>query len=249
MKKYLFSLLFSIVGIAAFSQSDSARANKFLPGTGDFGFSIVVDGLIDNINIGPKENEFGNNILFLRYYSSSDLAYRMGFGVDINNFKRSTADSVGQELRERDTTISDFSLNVSFGLEKHLRPNKRLDPYLAADLGLIFIGKSVQKNEEYMIGAAGTSSVVQTIKQDGGLGASLTGSFGFNYFLAPKLSIGSELGLGVSIIRRGGAKTDNTIISPVNGTATSVYVVSSDKTTNINMGMTPSASIHLSYFF
>lgn len=249
MKNYLFCLLISLTSLTAFSQNDTASSSRFLPQAGDFGFTIVVDGLIDNIKIGPKKNEFENNILFLRYYSSNETAYRIGFGVDFDNYKRSTADSIGQELRERDTTIRDFSLNVSFGIEKHLNPYKRLDPYLAADLGLIFIGKSTQKNEEFLTSDAGTSSVVQTIEQDGGLGVSLTGSIGFNYFLAPRLSIGSELGLGFSLVRRGGAKTDNTIISPLNGSTTSVYVVNSDKTTEINLGVTPSANIHFSYFF
>ena len=249
MKRLIFSMLLSIAAVSGFSQTDSSQASKFLPKTGDIGFNIVLDGLIDNINLGPKNNDFGNNILFLRYYSTDETAYRIGFGVDFNNYHRSTADSIGTELRERDTTIRDFSLNVSFGLEKHLRPSKRLDPYLAADLGLIFIGKSYQKNEENTTSAAGTSSVVQTIEQDGGLGMSLSGSVGFNYFLAPRLSIGSELGLGFNLIRRGGAKTDNTVSTPVNGSVTSVYEVNSDKTTNINLGVTPSASIHFSYFF
>ena len=249
MKQVAITLLLIFSTIAGFSQSDSARSSKYLPQAGDFGFSIVVDGLIDNINIGPKKNEFGNNILFLRYYSTDQVAYRMGFGVNFDNYKRSTADSVGPNLRERDTTIRDFSLNVSFGIERHLTASKRLDPYLAADLGLIFIGKSFQKNEEYTSSGAGKSSIIQTIEQDGGLGISLSGSAGFNYFLAPNLSVGSELGLGIGLIRRGGAKTDHTIISPLNGSTTSVYEVNSDKTTNTHIGLTPSASIHLSYFF
>lgn len=249
MKRAAFTFLLAFITFLGFSQSDSSQSSRFLPKAGDLGFSIVLDGLIDNINIGPKKNEFGNNILFLRYYASDQVAYRMGFGVTFDNYKRSTADSVSQSLRERDTTIRNFSLNVSFGMEKHLVATKRLDPYLAADLGVIFIGKSLQKNEEYTTSGAGKSSIIQTIEQDGGLGISLTGSVGFNYFIARNLSVGSELGLGFGLIRRGGAKTDHTVISPVNGSTTSLYEVNSDKTTNIHLGVTPSASIHLSYFF
>lgn len=258
MKKPLFlAIVFCITfsSLTTFSQSKDSLENNsesnhaYLPKAGDIGASIVLDGLINNINLGAKSGPFGNNILFGRYYYENNKAYRLGLGLNFQNISRNQADSVGMNLVEQDSSFNNYSLSLSFGLEKHLNSSSRLDPYIAADIALAFIGKNVTEIERKEHSAAGVSRMERTITQDGGLGFALIGSFGFNYFLAKNFSIGSELSLGFDIIRRGGATTDNTVNTPINGSASAEYVVRNDKTTYVNIGVSPSASIHLSYFF
>jgi len=223
--------------------------HAYLPIAGDMGASIVLDGLINNIKLGSKSSPFGNNLLFGRYYYENDKAFRLGFGLDLQNTSRNQADSVGMNLVEQDSSFNNYSISISFGLEKHLNSSSRLDPYIAADIALAFIGKNVTEIERREHSAAGISRMERKITEDGGLGFALIGSLGFNYFLAQNFSIGSELGIGFDVIRRGGTTTDNTVNTPINGTASADYMVRKDKTTKVNIGVKPSASIHLSYFF
>lgn len=254
MKKSLFLAGILLAFLPAISQTtDSLQQKKhahlYFPQVTDIGVSILLDGLIDNISLGSKNSPFGNKLLFGRYYFDDDKAFRIGFGLDLVNTKREQADSVGLNLVEKDSTFNNYSISISFGIEKHLASSSRLDPYVAADIALAFIGKNKTEIERRETSAAGVARMERTITQDGGLGFALLGNVGFNYFLANNFSIGSELGLGFSIIRRGGATTDNTVNTPINGSATATYVVRNDKTTNVNIGVDPTASIHLSYFF
>lgn len=242
-------LLLSSFYTVAQDSTKTYESSKFFPKAGDIGASIVVDGLIDNINLQSNSNKLGQNILFIKYYLEDDLALRLGFGVNLNNYSREKADSVGLALVEEDSTFSNFSINISAGIEKHLLPTKRLDPFIFAQLDLTFIGKTNGEINTSTTTNAGTASVRRTIKQDGGLGIGLQAGGGLNYFISPRFSLGTELALRFQYLREGGTISDNTIFTPVNGSSTTDFNSREDQIDVVSLDVRPNAQINISYFF
>jgi hypothetical protein len=246
----LISLFFAINQASA--QEVEAQESEFqtlFPRSGDFGLSLQLSGLIDKISLGTFDNNYGNNIIFGKYYISDKKVLRLGFGLDILAQKRERVDSVGQTLVESDSSASQYFINISFGYEQHLSASRRLDPYLFGQIDLTFIGKHNINKEERTTSGAGTASIKDEIKEDGGLAFGLSAGGGFNYFLAERFSIGVELALQIQYIKEGGTISETRTVNPINGNP--VVVINSRenllKTTDI--GVRPQAIIQLSYFF
>lgn len=252
MKKSTLILSLLLLVVTAFAQNTNQSkkiSDNYFPKKGDWGTSIVVNGLIDNINLASNKNEYGSNILFARHYLKEDLVLRMGFGLTINSETKTTADSVGNTLVEVENSKSNYLLNFSGGLEKHLAQSNRLDPYLFGQLDLTFIGKTNEETDTKETSGAGTASTVRTIKEDGGIAFGLGGGIGFNYFLATRLSIGSEIGFGLQVVSLGGTVSDNEVVTPINGSSSTTFTSREDKTTTVNVDVKPNALINISYFF
>lgn len=244
---FLFAMVFSL---SAQEKAANQTSADFFPKKGDFGASIIVDGLIDNIDLASFSNNYGQNVLFAKYYVEDDLAVRMGVGFSLNSFKRETADSVGLSLREVDSTASRFLFNVSAGIEKHLKPsNKRLDPFVFAQIDLTFIGKTNTETDERFRSSAGVSSTKKTIKTDGGIAFGLLAGGGMNYFLAQRFSVGTELSLGFNVVSEGGTTSTNEVFTPINGNPTSDFTTEEDRVTTTSLAVSPNALINISYFF
>jgi len=64
-------LLLSAFYSVAQDSTKTYESSKFFPKAGDIGASIIVDGLIDNINLESNSNEVGQNLLFIKYYLDS----------------------------------------------------------------------------------------------------------------------------------------------------------------------------------
>lgn len=231
------------------AQDSSKVDNSLYPKAGDVGVSILVDGLIDNIKFNSASNDYGQNILFAKYYLKNDLALRLGFGFSLNSAKRSTADSVGVTLVKRDSSTSQYLFNISGGAEKHFIGTKRLDPFVFSQIDLTFIGKTNTDINNSTESKAGTAKSERTIKEDGGIAFGLSFGGGFNYFLAQNFSLGAELALKINYSSVGGTISDNTVNTPINGNATSTFITREDQTNNTKIGVQPNALINLSYFF
>ena len=246
-------LLISSFTNAQNESSDNTAQNEsrheFMPTKGDIGTTILLTGLIDDIQFTTPEVELGQNILFVRYYLEDDLTLRLGFGFDLNSFNRETADSLGLSLLRTDSSTSQFTLNISGGIEKHLKSSNRLDPYVFAQLNLTFVGKEnsdIIATQEF---SSGTDRATRTIKRDGGIGIGLAVGGGMNYFLAPRFSLGAEIGLALQYSDIGGVVTDNTIITLSNGTTSSDFNRSEDSVRETTVGVQTNALINVSYFF
>lgn len=254
MKIYKLLLLigFFLFAIVSISAQEEMRENKFqslYPKSGDFGVSLQLNGLIDQINLGAFENNYGNNILFGKYYISDKKVLRMGFGLDVLARKRESADSVGQTLVEKDSSYNQYFINVSFGYESHLATSGRLDPYLFAQVDLTFIGKQNLDIEERTRSGAGMSSVKSEITADGGLAFGLSAGGGFNYFLAERFSIGAELLFQIQYIKEGGTISETRTTNPLNGNPQVEINSREDLFKTTDIGVSPQAIIQLSYFF
>lgn len=241
-------IFYSTFSVVAQNEKET-KFKDLMPKEGDFGVSLIITGLIDNINLESFSNDYGQNILFAKYYLKDDLALRTGFGLSINRFKREQADSSGLNLIERDSLISSARMNVSIGIEKHLSTSNRLDPYIFAQIDLTFIGKTTTESETRNISQVGTSSVVREIREDGGIAFGFQAGGGFNYFIAPRFSVGTELALRLLAVSQGGTTSDNTTNTSINGNITTNFMSSENKVNNTNLNVQPVALLNLSYFF
>ncbi len=140
-------------------------------------------------------------------------------------------------------------MNLSVGIEKHLKPNNRLDPYVFGQLDISLIGKSKNEIENREISTIGTNSTNREIIRDGGFALGLNFGGGFNYFLAKNFSVGSELYLGVQYVSVGGGISDNSTNTTAGGTTTSTFDTRDDISKTTTIRVDPTAQINFSYFF
>jgi len=250
MKKIVILISLSCFFFKLSAQEKNAdKRSELMPSKGDYGVMLVLDGLIDQIDLSAQRNQYGNNLLFGRYYLEDKLVLRAGFGVGVSSRTRSTADSVGTSLVEVDSSRNNYMINLSGGVEAHLGNSKRLDPYFFSQIDLTFIGKTNTSIDRREISGAGTASRERTIKEDGGLAIGLVNGMGLNYFVANRLSIGTEISFNLLYVNRGGTISDNEIITPINGAATSNFSRREDQQAQFNLDVQPSATINFSYFF
>jgi len=130
MKKIVILISLSCFFLNLCAQEKNAdKRSELMPSKGDYGVMLVLDGLIDQIDLSAQRNQYGNNLLFGRYYLEDKLVLRAGFGVGVSSRMRSTADSVGTSLVEVDSSRINYMINLSGGVEAHLGNSRRLDPY------------------------------------------------------------------------------------------------------------------------
>lgn len=247
MKLRLFSLLSALfLLINAHAQEPSTSIK---PQAGDKGLVLNLNGLIDNVSLQTFDNQIGQNILFGKYYLTEEKVVRVGFGLSILSANRNQQDSVGNTLVIRDSSLSNYAINIGGGIEKHFGGTKRLDPFIFSQLDITFIGKSNLEITTDVESNIGTDKTVRTVKQDGGIGFSITAGGGFNYFVAQKFSVGTEFGFALQYTSIGGTISDNTINTPVNGNGSSTFIRREDQTNRFEFDMQPNALVNLSYFF
>lgn len=246
MKNIVSVLIALSITTSVFSQE---AKKDFLPKAGQFGTSIVLNGLIDNINFTTTNNTYGQNILFGKYYIQDDLVLRAGFGFNLTKVVKEIADSSGVLLVEEDSLRRSFNLNFSVGIEKHLTTSNRLDPFVFAQIDITAIGKTKIESELREISTVGTGTTNREIIRDGGVAFGLNAGAGFNYFLAKNFSVGSEVFIGLQYVSVGGGVSDNTNITTAGGINSSTFESKEDITKTTNFNVIPQAQINLSYFF
>lgn len=240
-----------LIGTSVFAQQqkDDAYFTNLLPKKGDFGTTLIVTGLLDDINLGTKENEYNNNLLFGRYYLKDQLVLRTGFGLNTNNSSREQSSEENDITTEIDSSSKQTTFNLSFGVEKHLNPSRRLDPYLFSQVDLSFIGKLNLETETRSISSVGTARSSRDETRDGGLGIALNLGGGFNYFLAQNFSVGTEVQFGLRYLREGGTTSITEADTDINGNVTSVFSNVDNTLKGTDISVSPSALINISYFF
>ena len=249
MKKAFFILSLAVLSNGLIAQEDTLKGQK-----GDWGFSIGISGIINNISVDNPKDAFGNYIIFARKYIKDDVAIRVGFNTALKKEKWNFEDSISigsgsTALRQIDSSYSRFDFSIQLGYEKHLGKTRRLDPYFA---GEIYIGRmgntKIQKNTNIK-DVTGTDKTQYILQYDGGFYFGLGVTAGFNYFIAPKLSLGTEFGYYYAFAKAGGDYNESTVNTPVSGSQSSTFSrgVAEAAVNTLNVGS--SATIMLSYFF
>ena len=251
MRKIVLLLAFLVLSIVIVNaQSDTLKPIK-----GDWGFSLNITGIINNITGENNKDTLGQYNLFARHYIKNDIAIRLGFGVSYLNQNTFNEDSVtivstgSRALEVKDSSISRFDFKVAVGIEKHLGTTKRLDPYLGGELAIIRIGATNINSSIDLTDVTGTAKEKTIIKQDGGVGFGMLGIAGFNYFLSKNLSLGAEFGYGLVYSKSGGDYSNSNNITPVSGEQTNSFTSGKVGTSQTSIGATPTGGIMLSFFF
>ncbi len=245
MRKQLIAI--ALLGTAFFTVT--AQEESLKPVEGDFGIMLNVNGLIDNLRLSNVTSPINTSLITGKYYLSAEKAIRIDFGPSISSIKTMTEDSVGASLVGIDSTTSKSSLYLAVGIEKHFKGTKRLDPYIAGQVAIGFIGKTKRDIKQREETTAGTERTTVTYQQDGGFAIGLVGTAGFNYFLAKNFAFGAEYSLGYNYLKQGGNYSEVTQVTPLSGGSTSDVEKGKLQTNSNTFNVDGTARIVLSYYF
>jgi hypothetical protein len=196
------------------------NGTTIVPLQGSFAFGIdatpvltYVGGLFsDNHATTPTFNYAG---FYGKYFLADNLALRGK--VKLNFDSNTDVDLVPKiggnpdDLVEDKTTISNMDVELRVGIEKRIGKT-RLQGFYGAEIGF---GMGFNNNESYTYGnsLSATNPVFRPVSQNNGtafgVGANLF--VGAEYFIAPGIALGGELGWGIrySSTGRGETKTES----------------------------------------
>lgn len=202
MKKVLLLVvaMFAILSV-------NAQSNEKYYGTREGGFAITFNAnplinFVGNMFNGTQNNRiedfnglkndlFGGVTMTGKYFLKDNIALDLGFGFD-NEYKRTNAynDSKDNEKVSSWERKSSTSFMAKAGINYLLRPGKRLQPILGADLVYVHknnftYGKDEQNNKDAYESTPSNA-----------LG--LLGSVGVEYFIIKQISVGATVDFGVA---------------------------------------------------
>lgn len=150
------------------------------------------------------------DMFFGRYYISSDLAVRVGLGINSTSMKTSEVDTVIATPTTTETSTSVFSFGINAGVEKHFASAaEKLDPYAGAQLSFGSIGGVKQSQSVEVGGTSPVSGLVENELPGGShFGFDLLG--GFNFFFTDNFALGAEFSWGFHSVKMGGDYTTTT---------------------------------------
>ncbi|TXB66052.1 PorT family protein [Vicingus serpentipes] len=247
--------LILLLALTIFSTVLLAQEIETLKGQeGDWGLSINISGIINDIRLENDKDANGNYMVFARKYLKDDVALRIGLNVTSDRNKWTTEDSLSlasgsRALQTVDSSKTRFDFSVLVGYEKHMAGTKRLDPYFAAELMIGRIGNTKTDATTTLKDVTGTDKTDFTRQQDGGFTMGLGLVAGFNYFIAPKFSLGAEFGFAYTYMKSGGNYSESTVNTPVSGSQTSTFILGKQEQSNNTIGISSTSGIVLSYFF
>lgn len=249
MKKLIMILSLIVFSTVLFAQEETLKGQE-----GDWGLSINISGIINDIRLENDKDANGNYMVFARKYLKDDVALRIGLNVTSDRNKWTTEDSLSlasgsRALQTVDSSKTRFDFSVLVGYEKHMTGTKRLDPYFAAELMIGRIGNTKTDATTTLKDVTGTDKTDYTRQQDGGFTMGLGLVAGFNYFIAPKFSLGAEFGFAYTYIKSGGNYSESTVNTPISGSQTSTFILGKQEQSNNTIGISSTSGIVLSYFF
>ncbi|MGB0403336.1 MAG: outer membrane beta-barrel protein [Salibacteraceae bacterium] len=247
MKKHILTVIAIYFAFGSFAQVKEDI--RFAPEKGDAGIVFNVAGFISNISVAPTQDPMGNELILGKYYLKDNQAIRLGLGMKSYNNEINSVDSVGSAKQSRDSTYKQFNLYLSPGYEYHFKNFKRLDPYVGVGINLGLIGKTKIQIDESSTDTTGQDKRQTTFNRDGGFMFGVNGVVGFNYYVAPRLSIGLEYNIGYYWQRQGGDYERVTVETPVSGQTISTREIGSDRLVTGGFDHSNNLSINVSYFF
>lgn len=128
-----------------------------------------------------------------RHFTSATMAWRadvfIGYSSSTDITQQENDDLDLLELRDMS---SEFNISLSPGIEMHLEGTRRLSPYYG---GVLNIGYSSEKEDSEM---QVDDDVETQTTTDGSFTLGLNAVFGFDYYIARNIYLGSELGFGLA---------------------------------------------------
>ena len=232
MKKIFYTfILLALIAPTALAQTSTLTSKKgleILPQAGDHSLGMnavpVLNFALNAINVmtdngqGAEHPGFvsgAENAITGKYYTSATEAYRgmvsfsSGSSKNYSHFDDPNSTSENPEELTDVETVSNSTVLISLGKEKR-RGHNRLQGFFGAD-AFIGIGGGKTKNNYAVDGADALPSQGQSrellYKQGTQFAFGARGFVGVDYFIAPKISIGSEFGWGLGLAAGGRSKT------------------------------------------
>lgn len=203
-----------------FSQLQPVLKNKrgiaILPQQGDFAIGFGANPFLNyfgnffngnNNNASPSPTfATQNQSLFFKYMKTSQLAYRGYFrvGVNSNTLNINVADKTpgaasGSIVKDVQKTKNNI-IGIGFGIEKR-RGNTRVQGYYGGEVYLNYnsgfdtkfkYGNDIQNEDTGVV----RNTIINAASN---LTIGIRGFAGVEYFIAPRISLGGELGYGPSV--------------------------------------------------
>lgn len=225
-----------IAGLALFGAA--AQAQDLKPVAGDVTTEFGLTGGVNRTNF--KLND-GAGMLRFRYFQKEDIAFRLGFNVESTNDKTNV---FGPNGSKGTITESATKVLINLGVEKHFAGTARLSPYVGADL-LFGTGSSKVKTENAILAGnpatgAYANDTFMDAKAPSYTSIGLRGVIGADYYIAKRLFLGVEAGLGFAYEKQGKSETTtrvgNTTTTTKFDSAGSTNTISPSVITGLRVG-------------
>lgn len=130
-----------------------------------------------------------------RSFGTETSAFRLGVFLGYGSTTTVTQDEDGTlqtvELKDKESTMS---ISIQPGIEKHFAGTDRLSPYIGGVLNLGY-GTTSERVEQQVQ----NNGVGARITKGGALDIGLNAVAGFDFYVASKLYLGTEIGFGVAM--------------------------------------------------
>lgn len=220
MKKVLLFLGMAIFGVAA-------QAQDFKPVAGDVTTEFGLTGGINNTDFKLTDGAAG--LLRFRYFNTEKVAYRLGFNVSTINDK-TNAYGTGADASQKGTfTKKATNVLINLGIEKHFAGTDRLSPYVGGDILFGTGSRTETADNTTANGAAYAKNIFNEVKGPGYVSFGLRGVVGADYYIAKRMYLGVEAGLGLVYEKEGKTKIKSTVA----GVTTTTDYKSAGSTFNI----------------
>jgi hypothetical protein len=224
MKKIIFTMVF-MIGAVTYAQLNPVLKNKrgilILPQKGQYCLGLSANPFLNYFgnmvngsanNQSPSAQFISNGMIYGKYMKTNDYAYRASFrfGVNSNSTSIMVADATpGAAL---DAKVEDVisnnrtTLGLGFGFERR-KGSTRLQGIYGLEGVLTYnSGNNMKYKYGNQLQNLDSGTIVVTQRKDGSVfGIGARAFVGIEYFFAPQISIGAELGYGLSFGLRGEA--------------------------------------------
>lgn len=194
------------------------------------------------------------NVLFGRYYLSSNMALRVSLGINSLSSKSHSVDSVfipEAGINTTDDNTSAFSFGIGAGIENHFATSaSRLDPYVGAEFSIGMLGgiNNEMTSDNVYPTASNNQTVVTTTDWKGGMSYMINLLGGFNYFFSDNVAIGAEVGWGFGGLSMGGTYTQVTDVT-VSGVTTTTQTTGEAKVSASGFRVNSTGGVNFSIFW
>jgi hypothetical protein len=183
-----------------------------------------------------------NQSLFFKYMKTNELAYRAYFRLGINSNTNNTnvADKTpgavpGSLVKDVQKTKNNV-IGLGFGIEKR-RGNTRLQGYYGGDIYLNYNSGFDTRNKYGNAIENEDSGIIRNtiLNSSSTLTIGIRGFVGVEYFVAPRISIGGELGYGPSFMFRSSNEITSESYDKPTSTLTTTKVSTSPRSTGFSL--------------
>lgn len=212
--------LFLVGALALFS---AVSAQEFKPTAGDVTVDLGVAGGLGNTTINLPDQGFGTGAMFkARYFKTENIAYRGTLFVG--------------NINETDNSVPNFKeeshfygFGLGFGMERHFTGTERLSPYVGGDVLLGYGNGNVKTTD------IANNQVIE-VKGPGTFRFGVRGVFGADYYIAKRVFLGVEAGLGLMYESEGDTTTKVPGQADVVAEGSSSFRITPEVVTGIRVG-------------